>query len=364
MYNILYVSNQSYFNGGAPRTLYEILESLDRKKINPFFASVYEDDLADKIKKINVPFLRLNECSYPLPFFALSSVVKMVRFIRDNDIHLIHNNQCDDALYSWLPAKLTRTPIIIHHRDPSFYKHHRFLSNHVDANISISNWQNEHNLKGKGIVIHNGIDLKKFFFLEKSPLSGPNDKIKVGVLGRIVYIKGQDIFVKAASLIAKEHPNIEFLIVGDDQDKYYLEYIQQVKNLVKTLGIEKQVLFTGPVQSCVDILPQLDISVIPSRKEPFGRVIIESIACEKPVIATSIWGALDIVTPETGILVPPDDPEKLAEAILLLVNSSDKRRRMGEAGYNHVRKYFTKDQMMDKIYRLYDDLLTQPGCRK
>lgn len=360
MINVLYVSNQSNFNGGAPRSLYEILESLDRKKINPFFASVYDNEVAGQIKNLNIPFLRLNKTNSSLPLFAISSVMQMVRYIRGNKIHLVHNNQCDDALYSWLPAKLTNTPIIIHHRDPSFYKHHRFLSNHVDANISISNWQNEHNLQGKGIVIHNGIDVEKFTLSGNSNEFALNDKIKVGLLGRIVYIKGQDIFVKAASLVAKVYNNVEFLIVGNDQDEKSREYIRQVKNLVKELGIEKQVLFTGPVSNSIDILPQLDVSVIPSRKESFGRVIVESMACRKPVIVTSIWGALDIVTPETGILVPPDDPVILAEAIMSLVNAPEKRKKMGEAGYTRAKNHFTKDQMLDKIYCLYDDLLNRP----
>lgn len=357
MINVLYVSNQCCFNGGAPRTLYEILETLNREKINPFFASIYDGEVAFRIKKLGVPFLHLNN-KFVFPLFAISSFLPMVQFIRSNDIHIVHNNQCDDALYSWLPAKLTNTPIIIHHRDHSFYKRNRFLSSHVDVNISISNWQNNHNLQGKGVLIHNGIDISKFCLLEKSP--GVNKKLKVGLLGRIVHSKGQDVFIRAANIVLEKCPDVEFLIIGDDRESIYSGYIQQVKTLVKDLKIGESVVFTGPVSDSVDILPKLDISVVPSRKEPFGRVIIESMACRKPVIATSIWGALDIVTPETGILVPPDDPVKLAEAILLLVNSPEKRKKMGEAGYTRVKNHFTKDQMMDKIYCLYDDLLNPP----
>ena len=358
MKNVLYFSSQKNFVGGAPRSLYGILKNLDRRKVTPHFASIHDDDFSQAIQKLGVPFLHISQKnSFTPPFFALGSVNVITKYIRDKRIDLIHNNQCDDALYSWLPAKLTNTPIIIHHRDPSFYKRHRFLMNTVDANIAISNWQNEKNLHRKGVVIHNGIDLNKFKASDSIDKNDSSKSLIVGLLGRIVFIKGQDVFIKAASLVLKKYENVQFLIIGDDQDSSSQEYIQQIKSLVKELGIEDSVSFTGYIADGLSMIPSIDISVIPSRKEPFGRVIIESMACKKPVIATNVWGALDIVTPETGLLVPPDDPEALADAILTLINSPELRWKMGEAGYRRVKENFTIDQMMKKIYQLYDAIL-------
>ncbi len=357
----MYLSNQKYFNGGAARSLYELLEHLDRQRVNPYFASIYNDKVAQRIKELEIPFFQISRRTrFTPPLFAFSNVGSIIKYIHQNKIDIIHNNQCDDALYSWLPAKLTSTPIIIHHRDPSFYKRSRFLMKYVDANIAISSWQNRTNLSNNGIVIHNGIDLKNYPTMknEEHHLFEPdNGKTKVGLLGRIMPYKAQDIYIKAAALVLEKYNNVQFLIIGDDHDPSSLEYIESLKSIIRELRIQEEVLFTGYIPESWTILPELDISVVPSRKEPFGRVTIESMACAIPVIATNVWGALDIVTPETGILIPPDDPEALAEAILVLLNSPEKRRVMGEAGRKRVEEFFTIDFMMQNIYKLYDEVL-------
>ncbi len=361
MKKILYISNQSYFHGGAPLSLYELLKYLDREKIQPFFASCHDGKLAAKIKELNIPFLHLPQKNlYTPPLFANSSIIPMSRFIKENHIQLIHNNQCDDALYSFLPAKLTRTPIIIHHRDPSFFKRHRFLMHHVDANIAVSTWQNQTNLSNKGIVIHNGIDLQNFSSVttEFPELLGPfTGEIKVGLLGRIAHGKGQDVFLKAAAIVLQKFKDVQFYIVGDDNDPSSINYIMFCKSLANELNISDKVTFTGAINESWRVLPELTISVVPSRKETFGRVTIESMACYKPVVATKNGGALDIVTTETGILIPPNDPLSLSEAIIELINSPEKRKSMGQAGRKRVEDHFTIDSMLNKIYTLYDEVL-------
>jgi len=354
---ILYISNQSSFTGGAPRSLFEFLQNIDRKKIEPFFASIFDKDLAKAIKGLGIPFFVLNPSSYSPPFFAFNSISKLFRIIKKYKIQLIHNNQSNDALYSWVPAKLSNIPLVIHHRDPSFFKRDRFLLHSVNANIAISTWQNEHNLSNKGILIHNAILLDKFHILNHSKYDKSSEKIKVGLLGRIMPYKGQDTFIKAASIVLKEYQNVQFLIVGDLKDPTSQEYINKVKDLVSELEIENSVNFLGYTPESWRIIPSFDISVIPSRKEPFGRVIIESMACGKPVVATNIWGALDIVTAETGLLVEPANPDALAQAIIELIASPQKRYDMGAAGRKRVEDLFTMDTMLNKIYQLYETLL-------
>jgi len=357
---VLYVSNIAKIAAGASRSIFSLISNLDKEKVQPFFASIYQDELAKEIMQLGVVFHKLKTGYLLHPLLSIASFSGLVDFIKEYSIDLIHNNQCGDAYYSWLPAKFTQTPLIIHHRDPSFYKSSKFLMNRAQANIAISSWQNEHNLNNKGVVIHNSIELDKYSMENKSKrLISYNGNLKVGLLGRLAPYKGQDVFIKAAALVLKQAPDVKFFIIGDDQNSSYKGYIDSLKSLVSELGLQDDVIFTGYVPGGWEILPELDISVVPSRVEPFGRVIIESMACGKPVIATNVWGALDIVTPETGILVAPGDPEALAEAMMKLINSPEKRLSMGIAGRRRAEEFFSVDLMMNRIYTLYYDVLSR-----
>lgn len=360
--NVLYVSHQANFSGGASRSLYDLIQNLDRNRFIPFFASINDGEVAGHIKELAVPFIKLYPSSITPPFFAASSVILLWDFIIKNKIHLIHNNQCDDALYSWIPAKLTNTPILIHHRDPSMYKRNHFLVRHVDANIALSSWQNERNLSNKGVVIPEGLNLNIFIsprYIKQCHFVPNPDKVTVGLLGRIMPYKAQDVFIEAASFVLKRRKNVHFLIIGDDQEPRAQSYIKSLKSRVLELGIQESISFLGYFPDSKNILPILDISVVPSRKETFGRVTIESMAFSKPVIATNVWGALDIVTPETGILIPPDDPHSLAEAIIFLVDSPEIRLEFGLAGRKRVEDFFTIEMTMEKIQSLYDEILVR-----
>lgn len=359
MIKVLYISNLDSFKGGAPRSLYEIITNIDRSKISPFFASIHDGELAKEIKKCGVVFHKVNEGYSFHQLLSLSAFPGLVRFIKKHSIDIIHNNQCGDAYYSWLPAKFSGTPMIIHHRDPSFYKSSKFLMNIADSNIAISSWQNEHNLENKGIVIHNAIDVKKFSTEkpDNRQFGITDNEIVVGLIGRITHDKAQDVFIEAAARVVKDHEKVRFLIVGDDKDKNHAQYIHSLKYLVDELDLHSKVFFTGYIPNGNEVIPNFDISVVPSRREPFGRTIIESMACGKPVISTTVWGALDVVTPKTGILIPPDDPNALASSIIKLIESPELRVAMGKAGRKRVEEHFSINNMLEKIYNVYYSVL-------
>lgn len=361
MIKVLYFSAINSYDGGAPRSLVELINSIDRSIVEPYFCSPYASGVIEKIIGTGTPMILINE---PIigtpPFFSINSILPLVHFIKKNRIDIIHNNQVNDALFTMIPAKITHTPLIIHHRDPTFLKSHRILTSLADANIAISTWQNEKNLSGKGVVIHNGISLENFEpgkpIMEREFVN--SDRVfRVGLLGRIMKHKAQDIFVQSANLVLKKIKNVEFFIAGDDHEKSSADFIAHVKKMVFEMGLEGKVFFTGHSASPAEFYRSMDLIIVPSRKEPFGRVMIEAMACEKPVIATNVWGALDIVTPETGILVNPEDPNSLAEAILSLIQDPVKIEWMGKNGRDRVKANFTIERTLSKIYTLYEGLL-------
>ena len=353
MIKVLYVSNQSELIGGAARSLRDLISHLDRTRVEPYFASIYHEELAQFIIGKGVPFLQLSKLkkSNPLPF--LQSNLCLARFIRKNKVQIIHNNQSEDTFYSFLPGKCTRTPILTHHRETRYYRSDYFFARHVSANISISSWQNQNFLGGRGILIHNGIPSSSIPDLPFSP-AHPGDPFVIGLIGRIAPMKGQDVFLRAAKLVLTRKTGLKFLIVGDDSGEYFPDYLNGLKLFIEENHLTDAVKFTGYVPSSAQVLPEIDISVVPSTREPFGKVIIESMAFARPVIGTNAGGALDIITPETGLIVPVNDEQALADAICFLIDHPELCSQMGKAGQERVIQHFTIEKTLEKIYAVYE----------
>lgn len=356
MINVLYVSNQKDILGGAERSLLELIANIDKTAVTPFFASSQDGELFSAIKNLGVATLQLNrfDLRKPAPIFPITA--RLMGFIRKNRIQIIHNNQCVDSYYSWLAGKMTRTPIINHLRDSQYYRLDRFLIKHVDCNICISSALYNRFSASKVTLIHNGIRLDRFIS-QPCPDKNGSKTVIVGLVGRIVPHKGQDIFIKAARLVLNSCQNVRFEIYGDIDNEAGSAYKRQLHALVEEFGIGESVKFMGYADNAAEALDRLHISVVPSLREPFGRVIIESMATYLPVIGTYVGGIPDIITEETGIMVEPNNPQALAEAILYLVNNPHIRRRMGEAGRARVEEHFTIDRTVSKIINLYRDLL-------
>ena len=151
-------------------------------------------------------------------------------------------------------------------------------------------------------------------------------------------------------MVLKAYPDAVFLIVGEGR------LLEKLQNQTIDLKISTNVIFIGTQNNIPEILNALDVFVLPSSKrEGLGISILEAMATERPVIATSIGGIPEVVSDgETGILVPPEKVEDLAEAIIELLNYPDKAHTMGQMGGQKVREKFTTHRMLEEIEELYE----------
>jgi glycosyltransferase involved in cell wall biosynthesis len=133
-----------------------------------------------------------------------------------------------------------------------------------------------------------------------------------------------------------------------------------LRRLVRNLGLENQVHFAGFQESVFPYLAAMDVYVHPTLMEGFGIAVLEAMALRKPVVATTTGGLPEIVQDgETGLLVPPGDPDALAKVVSLLLRDSDHRMALGEAGRVRVATHFTMDAMMGRLTSCYGALLGQ-----
>ena len=148
------------------------------------------------------------------------------------------------------------------------------------------------------------------------------------------------------------------LIVGGPYFEKDVEYMETLKQEAADLGVEDSVIFTGFLSDTRIVTSLLDIVLVPSIiPEACPRTIIEAMAVGKPVIATPLGGSKELVTPETGLLVPPEDASAVAEAITTLVSDQERLNAMRKAARSRAVELFSSEKNTALTEAVYAELL-------
>ena len=178
----------------------------------------------------------------------------------------------------------------------------------------------------------------------------------VGVLGRLDPQKGQEEFLRSLPSVLDQQPDVLYVIAGDETkgEEGYRSYLI---DLAGRLGVDDHVRFLPFTENVAEFLAAIDVFVLPSYSETFGLVLIEAMAMQKPVVATSAGGVPEIVENGwDGILVPPRDEEALAKAIGLLLKNSTLRVSLSRHAREDVRKRFDESRCVDQLVLSLDSL--------
>ena len=185
----------------------------------------------------------------------------------------------------------------------------------------------------------------------------PKTKL-VGTVARLEPQKGVAYLIRAITLLSANPKKIRLVVVGDGALR------DELAVLAANLGISDFVIFTGYRSDARDIMSLFDVFVLPSLWEGLPYTILEAMALKKPVVATNVFGNRETVLDgETGYLIPPRDPEAIANAIGTLLCSPGKAGQMGNAGFERVRACFSAEKMTREIENIYLQLLTS-GSRQ
>lgn len=179
---------------------------------------------------------------------------------------------------------------------------------------------------GRLRVIPIGVDGSVFTL----PLEGGRDPDQVLYVGRIHFVKGVDVLLRAMRHLINRRPRTRLVLVGGSFFRDYRLQEERLRRLARDLGLEGHVRFVG-MRSQWEVAEYMRGSallVLPSRAESFGAVLVEALACGTPVVATRSGGPEDIVTEEVGALVPPEDPEALARGIERILETRERYHPM------------------------------------
>ena len=185
----------------------------------------------------------------------------------------------------------------------------------------------------------------------RAELGVPPQAPLAGEIARLCDVKGQRELIQAAARV----PDLHVVLAGEDLEAGGA-YRESLVAEAERAGVADRVAFTG-FRPAETVLGALDVFVLPSWIEGMPITVLEAMAHRKPVVATPVGGTPELVVDgETGLLVPPRDPEALAEALRSLVADPERARRLGEAGYARVAERFTVDRMTTRVLEVYDEV--------
>jgi glycosyltransferase involved in cell wall biosynthesis len=358
--------------GGGAKHVYDLVCHL-KDEFSFSIACPDNGPYFNKFKSLNVPVL-------DIPFRAVSpqSFFSFLRTMTHGGIELVHVHGRKAGLYGRLACLFTDAPVVYSFHGLHYQKHgvllralslgvERALAARTDRFINVSSSEREACLAlglldtERSLVIHNGIDWQAFDAhtvdaqRAKADLGFDPYDVVVGHIAKFDVQKAQDDLAAAIPLVVQTCPRAKFLFVGDGTLR------PQIEAQVARLGVQKQVVFTGYRDDVAGLLKTIDVVALPSRWEGLSLVLLEAMACRKPIVATRVTGNVDVVVDgETGFLVPSGVPEALADKLILLVRDARLRDALGQCGRRRVEREFSLDRMVAQIRSVYQDLLDRP----
>lgn len=376
--------------GGSDVSLVRLVEGLDRARYRACVALPSDGPLVPRLKAAGATVIVLPAMmkltsrrgwlylvayvlNFPRALWALRQVIRRER------IDLIHTNTIH-ILYGGPVAWLTRTPHVWHIREIVWQKGwlrrlELWMARHLATRVIVTS-DAVADMFGPPLArpstlvkVSNGIETDRFHPGDAGALRQtlgvlPHHTL-VGIVCRLDVWKGVDVFIDAAALVARDRPDVRFVVVGGPVIGLE-DYAAALRAQATTRGLDSVLTWTdwtyGPSEM-PGIHRAIDILVLASSQpEPFGLVVVEGMASGRPVIATAHGGPCELVEDGvTGMLVTPGDPRALADAIRALVDDRARAHAMGVAGRLRAESRYSSQAYIAGVHRVYDDVFAGAG---
>ena len=317
----------------------------------------------------------------------LKSIYHLVKVIRQNQYDLVHVHTPIAAVLGRIAAKIAGVKQIVYtsHGLPFhdlstptqyyFYFIVEKLTALITDLILSQNYEDISTAKKLGLCppeklayLGNGIDIYRFHRERLNPIHQSELRqslgipttanLIVGTIGRLTRKKGGGYLIEATAKLVDKFPNLHILIIGgqlsSDPEPFQTELIAKIRNL----GIENHVTLTGKRQDIPEVLGLLDVFTLPTfTHEGLPRSILEAMAMGLPVVTTDIRGCREAVLQEkTGLIVPSQDSDKLAEALAIMLSNPELRQAYGNEGRRRVTTEYNEDFVFERLTKYYQEL--------
>jgi glycosyltransferase involved in cell wall biosynthesis len=344
---------------GTETQLVALIRHLDRTRVEPYLCLLRGTDPRSRaLEPDGCPVMRLGVRSFRHPS-ALAAAWRLARFLRREQIDLFQV-YFPESTYLGVPAAwLAGVPRVLRTRNNLGYwltPWHRRLGRLCDllSDGLIANCDacrdavvTDEGLSPERVfVLENGVDLARF----PNPLASERSR-RVGVTANLRPVKGLDVFLRAAALVAAEHPDASFHLAGEGPMR------AELGRLAHDLGLGARLALWGSVADVPAFLAGLDIAVLPSLSEGMSNALLEYMAAGRAVVATAVGGNVGLIEDGvTGLLVPPGDAPRLAAAIARLLSDPVLAARLGAAARRRVEKRCGRAAMVRRFETFYRGL--------
>jgi glycosyltransferase involved in cell wall biosynthesis len=389
---VLYV-NQTAQVSGAERSLLTLLEGLPREA-GAALACPY-GDLAEAAARLEVPVLPIpgTDASFRMhPLHTSRAALELRRssravraLARARRPGVVHANTTRAGLISLGARRRGGPPLLVHVRDwvpdgavPRITL--RTLARGADLVVANSRWIATQVLRAapsaRVEVIHNPVDLGRFDpravdrTAAREALGLADGDFALAVVAQLTPWKGQDDAVRVVAALAERGlparlvlgGSAKFVAAGTRFDNRAFE--QVLLDLVRTLGVEDRVIFAGEREDVPELLGAVDVLLVPSWREAFGRIAAEAMAMGVPVVATDVGGPAEIVRDGVdGLLLPPREPARWADAVERLLADPALRQQMGASGRERAHAEFGAERHVAALLDAYAQLAAGAASR-
>ena len=369
---IAFVNHTATVSGGEVSLLEVIPPLLTRGFRITLFCPPGE--LAERAARLGVTVVEVGELrlafrtTVPAMAAALLSAAQTAARIRRHcarhGVSVLHANTVRAALIAMLARLFGGPRVIAHVRDvlpagrPAALVR-RLLCAGSDLVLANSRYTARSVRCPRGVTtVYSAVDLRRF---APTGARAMQADLTLGVLGQVTSWKAQDDAIRILALVAREHPRARLVVAGsvrfeagatlDNQ-----AYMASLHQLAEDLGVADHVSFTGHLESPEQLLGELDMLLVPSIQEPFGRVVVEAMAAGTPAIATAEGGPAEIIeNGVNGVLLPPRDPARWAAAILALASDPGRWLKMSDRARERSAS-FSVEACADRLAGIYQGL--------
>jgi glycosyltransferase involved in cell wall biosynthesis len=354
--------------GGGGKSLLGLLSHLPETGWKTHVVVPGEGQFTDELAKIHIPhtIYPFKQIGWQQPLASLSTTLWWNKLFRQIRPSLIHANGFELSRSFAVAAAISGIPYITHVRFPvdpdgarwtlrSLPKPAAFIFNSHAMMDSL--WPNLSMLAphSKAYVAHNAVDLVNF-----TPAPWPDGPtLRIGIVANFAPFKRHEDFLRMAAEMISERQDLEFWVVGEDTQGTGRR--AALEQLAHELRVDSYVRFLGHRSDIPDIMRQLHLLVVPSQFEPFGRVVIEAMACGRPVIGSHDGGIPEIIEEgKTGYLIELGDWKGFARAALALLADREKWTSMSQSASAAARNRFSIAAHVTQIIGIYREILGQP----
>jgi len=357
--NLLYLM-VSFDIGGAERVIARTVNRLDKNKYNIILAALKKGS-GRLIRELQTPGVKIVDLGMQSKG-DIRGPYRLYSLLKRQRVDLIYAYLFSPSLLGRLIGNVARVPIIlsslraIADSESPFRLKLEALTCRYSYKITAASDAIRKSYEAIGIpkekllTIHNGVELDNFN--SSYPGDKPRNGYIVGCVANARIIKGHKYLIEAIALLDK--PYIHCRLIGDGRE------VKNLRDLARTNRLEDRVEFLGYRSDIPEQLGMLDIYVQPSLREGLPNSVLEAMASGLPVIATAVGGTPEaVIDGQTGFLVPPADPDAIAEKIRYILKNPDHARQIGLNARKYVEEHFSVESMVRKTDELFENVIAE-----